>query len=78
MTNNNLILEEPIITETDTQHDVVMNYPTTTIINDAGAFMKVTHVKDTQKHIEQNYTSNEKYNALENRVAEIEKAMVNS
>ena len=72
------ILAEPIITDTDTQLDVTMNYPTTTIVNDEGAYMEVEYICDPKKHIEQNYTSNEKHNALESRVAELEKAMVNS
>ena len=82
LTNNEVyvyvILQEPIVTETDAQYNVVMNYPNTTIINDAGAYMEVTHVKDTQKHIEQNYVSKEAYNEHENRIAELEKAIVNS
>lgn len=72
------ILAEPIVTESTDQYDVVMNYPNTTIVNDAGAYMEVTHVKDTQKHIEQNYVSKEAYSEHENRIAELEKAIVNS
>lgn len=82
LTNNEvfiyIILKEPIITETDTQLDVVMNYPNTTIVNDEGAYMEVEYVADTQKHIEQNYVSKEAYNEHENRIAELEKAIVNS
>ena len=38
----------------------------------------MSYVKDTQKHIEQNYVSKEAYNEHENRIAELEKAIVNS
>ena len=59
LTNNEvfiyIILKEPIITETDVQHDVVMNYPTTTIINDAGAYMKVEYVADTKCYIDKKF-----------------------
>lgn len=82
LTNNEvfiyIILKEPIITETDTQLDVVMNYPNTTIVNDEGAYMEVEYVADTQKHIEQNYVSKEAHQEHENRIAELEKAIVNS
>lgn len=40
------VLAEPIITDTTEQHEVVMNYPNTTIINDAGAYMEVTYLQD--------------------------------
>lgn len=75
------IIPDPIITdltqeELDQYNALLMNYPNTTVVNDAGAYMEVEYVCDTQKHIEQNYVPNEKYNALEKRVAEIEKAIV--
>ena len=46
------ILAEPIVTETDVQCDVVMNYPNTTIVNDEGAYMEITAFKksDTLNH----------------------------
>lgn len=49
------VLAEPIITETDSQHDVVMNYPNTTIINDAGAYMEVEYVADTKCYIDNKF-----------------------
>ena len=87
LTNNEvyvtLILPEPITTdptqeELDQYNSLVMNYPITNVVNDAGAYMEVEYVADTQLHIEQNYVSIDKYNEHENRIAEIEKAMVNS
>ena len=72
------ILAEPIITESTDQYDVIMNYPNTTIVNDAGAYMEVEYVADTKKHIEQNYVSKEAHQEHENRIAELEKAIVNS
>lgn len=75
--------DEPIITDTTeeekTQLDaLVMNYPNTTIVNDEGAYMEVEHVADTKKHIEQNYVSKAMHEEHENRIAELEKAIVNS
>ena len=49
------ILAEPIVTETDVQYDVVMNYPNTTIVNDAGAYMEVEYVADTKKYIDKKF-----------------------
>ena len=40
------ILAEPVVTESDAQYDVVMNYPNTTIVNDAGAYMEVEYVQE--------------------------------
>lgn len=39
---------------------------------------EVEYVCDTQKHIEQNYVSKEAHQEHENRIAELEKAIVNS
>lgn len=49
------VLAEPIVTETDVQCDVVMNYPNTTIINDAGAYMEVEYVADTKCYIDNKF-----------------------
>lgn len=46
------ILTEPIITDTTEQYDIVMNYPSTTIINDAEAHMEVEYVADTKNYID--------------------------
>lgn len=46
-----LVREEPIVTKTDVQCEVVMNYPNTTIVNDAGAYQRVTYISDTKKYI---------------------------
>lgn len=48
-------LDEPIVTETDTQLDVVMNYPNTTIVNDEGAYMEVEYVADTKCYIDNKF-----------------------
>lgn len=51
---------------------LTMNYPTTTILTNNGAGMKVEYVADTQNHIEQNYVPVAKYTALEARVSALE------
>lgn len=77
------VLADPIIIdltqeELDQYNALLMNYPNTTVVNDAGAYMEVEYVCDTQKHIEQNYISKAMYEEHENRIAELEKAIVNS
>lgn len=77
------VLIEPIITDTTVEEKsqldaLVMNYPNTTIVNDAGAYMEVEYVCDTKEHIKQNYVSKEAHQEHENRIAELEKAIVNS
>lgn len=61
LTNNEvfiyIILKEPIITDTTEEEkaqldNVVMNYPNTTIVNDAGAYMEVEYVCDTKCYID--------------------------
>lgn len=74
---------DPIITGTTEEEKaqldaLVMNYPNTTIVNDAGAYMEVEYVCDTKEHIKQNYVSKEAHEEHENRIAELEKAIVNS
>ena len=66
------ILAEPIITDTDTQLDVTMNYPNTTIVNDAGAYMEVEYVCDTKEHIKQNYTPNSVTEDILERLGNVE------
>ena len=82
LTNNEvyvyLILDEPIVTETDVQYDVVMNYPNTTIVNNDGAYMEVEYVADTQEYIKQNYVPKEEFDKLQIAVSEIQLALVNS
>ena len=57
------VLIEPIVTDTDTQYDVVMNYPNTTIVNDEGAYMEVEYVADTKNYIDNN---------IKNAIAELQ------
>ncbi len=77
------ILRDPIVTDTSeeelAQYNAVhMNYPNTTIVNDAGAYMEVEYVADTKEHIKQNYVSKAMHEEHESRIAELEKAIVNS
>ena len=48
-------LDEPIVTESDAQYDVVMNYPNTTIVNDEGAYMEVEYVADTKCYVDNKF-----------------------
>ena len=74
----NVVLANPIITDTTEEYDSVhMNYPNTTIVNDAGAYMEVTHVKDTKKHIEQNYVSKSELEDIKSQMAEIQQVITN-
>ena len=50
------VLAEPIITDTTKEEKaqldaLVMNYPNTTIVNDAGAYQEVTYIADTKNYI---------------------------
>ena len=54
------------------------NYPTTVIGNDAGAWMSVRYVADTENYIAQNYVPKESYSALEQRVAALEQNTLNN
>lgn len=54
------------------------NYPTTVTGNDAGAWMSVRYVADTENYIAQNYVPKESYSALEQRVAALESQEVNN
>ena len=82
LTNNEvfiyIILKEPIITETDVQCDVVMNYPNTTIVNDAGAYMEVEYVADPKLFITNNYVDKAQHDALAARVLVLEQHVINS
>lgn len=56
------ILAEPIITDTSEEelaqyNALVMNYPNTTIINDANAHMDVEYVVDTKSYVDQKIAS---------------------
>lgn len=55
---------------------VTMNYPTTTILTNNGAGMKVEYIADTQNHIEQNYIPKSEFNALVTRVKALEQNAV--
>lgn len=54
------------------------NYPTTVTGNDAGAWMSVRYVADTENYITQNYVPKESYSALEQRVAALEQNTLNN
>ena len=71
-----VIAKEPIITDTAEQHDVVMNYPNTTIINDAGAYIEVEYGKDAEAYINENYTLKSEHEALKQRVKIIEEEII--
>lgn len=76
------ILANPIITdltqeELDQYNALLMNYPNTTVVNDAGAYMEVEYVADTKEHIKQNYVAKSEHEALKNRVSEIENVIAN-
>lgn len=78
-----LVLAEPIITdvceEDQTQYDSIhMNYPNTTIVNDAGAYMEVEYVADTKEHIKQNYTPNSVTQDILSRLSALESNAVNN
>ena len=54
------ILAEPIITdltqeELDQYNALLMNYPNTTVVNDAGAYMEVEYVADTKCYIDNKF-----------------------
>ena len=76
-------LYEPI--ETDlTEEEIaqykssLMNYPITTIINDAGAYTEIEYASDTQKHIEQNYVPVSEFNSALERISALEQNAINS
>lgn len=78
----NYVLAKPIITdltqeELDQYNALLMNYPNTTVVNDAGAYMEVEYVADTKEHIKQNYVAKSEHEALKNRVSEIENVIAN-
>lgn len=54
-----------------------MNYPNTTIINDAGAYMEVEYVEDTELYLAGNYVPISEHNALESRVSALEQMALN-
>ena len=77
------VLAEPIITDlTDEEiaqyNALVMNYPNTTIVNDAGAYMEVEYVADPVLYIEEHYIAKEQHQALADRVLALEQIIVNS
>lgn len=64
------VLAEPIITDTTEEEkaqldNLVMNYPNTTVVNDAGAYMEVEYVADTKMYVD------ESKKELEERIDEI-------
>lgn len=71
------IIETPLSEEEIAQYKALkMNYPNTTIINDANAHMEVKYIADVQNHIEQNYVSKAEYEAAMSQVSMIETAML--
>lgn len=75
------ILEEPIIIdltqeELDQYNALLMNYPNTTVVNDAGAYMEVKYGKDAEAYINENYTPRSEHEALEQRVKIIEEEII--
>jgi len=75
-------MAEPIITDLTeeelAQYNAIhMNYPNTTIVNDAGAYMEVEYVADTKKHIEQNYAPKSEIQEMKDQIAELQALVVN-
>lgn len=75
------ILADPIETplsaeELEAYRALTMNYPTTTILNNANAHMEVEYVANTQNHIEQNYLSKSEFETLKTRISSIEKSIL--
>lgn len=64
------------IADIEAYKQIHMNYPSTTIMSKA--YVEVEYVADTKEHIKQNYVSKEAHLEHENRIAELEKAIVNS
>ena len=56
----------------------LMNYPITTIINDAGAYTEIEYASDTQKHIEQTYVPVSEFNSALERISALEQNAINS
>ena len=78
-----VILADPIMTdltgEEKAQLDkLVMNYPNTTIVNDAGAYMEVEYVADPKLFITNNYVDKVQHDALAARVLVLEQHVINS
>jgi hypothetical protein len=72
-------IETPLTEEELDQYNaLVMNYPNTTIVNDAGAYMEVEYVCDTKEHIKQNYVAKSELEDIKSQMAEIQLALVNS
>lgn len=74
-------INEPIITdltkeELDQYNALLMNYPNTTVVNDAGAYMEVEYGKDAEAYINENYTPRSEHEALEQRVKIIEEEII--
>lgn len=73
----NTPIETPLSEEELNQYKALkMNYPNTTILNDANAHMEVKYIADTQNHIEQNYVPVSEFNALVTRVKALEQNAV--
>lgn len=76
------ILPEPIVTdltaEEIAQYNALrMNYPNTTIVNDAGAYMEVEYVADTRKHIEKNYVAKSELEDIKTQLSEVRQVIAN-
>lgn len=76
------VLIEPIETDLTAEEiaqyqALCMNYPNTTIINDAGAYMEVEYVEDTELYLTGNYVPISEHNALASRVSALEQMALN-
>lgn len=74
-------LDEPIVTdlteEEMAQYNALhMNYPNTTIVNDANAYTEVEYGKDAEAYIDENYTPKSEHEALAQRVKVIEEEII--
>lgn len=75
------IIADPIITdltqeELNQYNALLMNYPDTLVMNDAGAFIEVEYGKDAEAYINENYTLKSEHEALEQRVKIIEEEII--
>lgn len=62
-----------ILTVTDLVGSCIhSNYPSTTVMNDSGAWMKWKYKADTQNHIEQNYMSKSEFESLVEKIVALE------
>lgn len=77
------ILKTPIVTDTSEEelaqfNALRMNYPNTTVVNDAGAYTEVEYVCDTKEHIKQNYAPKSEIQEMKDQIADLQALMVNN